>query len=97
MSYGQPRALSERAPLAAFLVEWVAKELIPAYLSLRKVSAAIAQALDDGSVTMAGKTVRMVTGVPTSADADGSVAFRVDGGAGTTMYHREAGAWVGRA
>ena len=39
----------------------------------------------------------IVTGVPTIGVPDGWVAFRTDGGAGSTFYHRTGGAWVARA
>ncbi len=37
-----------------------------------------------------------VTGVPSNGDgANGDLCWRTDGGAGTTIYQRRAGAWVG--
>jgi hypothetical protein len=42
--------------------------------------------------------VYTVTGVPNNADgSNGDVVFRSDGGVGTTIYQRRAGAWVGVA
>lgn len=97
MSYDPPRALSDRPPEEGFVVQWIHRELLPALKSTRSLVAALAQALNDGSLTFGGLTVRVVTGPPVETDPDGSIAFRVDGGAGTTMYHMEAGVWVGRA
>lgn len=98
MSYDPPRALSDRPPTDGFVVQWIHRELLPAFKSTRALIAALAQALNDGSFAFGGVTVRVVTGVPTTTtDADGSIAFRIGGGAGTTMYHMEAGVWVGRA
>lgn len=43
-------------------------------------------------------TVYFVTGVPVnSVGKDGDIAFRTDGGAGTTMYQRRAAVWVATA
>jgi hypothetical protein len=43
-------------------------------------------------------TVYFVTGVPVNAiGINGDIAFRTDGGAGTTMYHRRLGIWVATA
>lgn len=43
-------------------------------------------------------TLYFVTGVPVNAvGINGDIAFRTDGGAGTTMYQRRAGIWVATA
>ena len=44
----------------------------------------------------AASTFRGGTGAPSNGDgSNGDFYFRNDGGAGTTIYHKRAGAWVG--
>lgn len=43
-----------------------------------------------------GPTITTGTGVPASEQPDGSLYLRSDGGAGSTLYVREAGAWVAK-
>ena len=73
------------------------EEIADCLRQLFKLYNVLAQAMNDGAISLGTVTVRVVTGVPTATDADGSIAFRIDGGAGTTLYHREASVWVGRA
>lgn len=43
-------------------------------------------------------TIYFVTGVPVNAvGVNGDIAFRTDGGAGTTIYQRRIGVWVATA
>lgn len=76
------------------LRDFVTKDIYPCVRQLRELYNVFAQALNDGSVDIGGVTLRFVTGVPTNADADGSVAFRIDGVAGSAIYHMQASAWV---
>ena len=44
----------------------------------------------------AANAFAVVTGAPSNANgANGDLCWRTDGGAGTTIYHKRAGAWVG--
>lgn len=43
-----------------------------------------------------GPTITTGTGAPTHSAPNGSLYTRTDGGAGTTLYVRESGAWVGK-
>jgi len=97
MALENPRALSQQTPGADQVPDWLKRQLIPAFLSLRSLLISMADGFNGGVISLGSITIRVVTGVPTQADVDGSIAFRTDGGAGTTMYHREAGVWVGRA
>lgn len=96
-AFGLPRSLAQRQPQPDGLFGWISKQFLPSYLALERAATAALQAFNDGSFDVGGVTIRVVTGVPIAADVNGSVAFRTDGGAGTTLYHREGGAWVARA
>jgi hypothetical protein len=51
-----------------------------------------------GAVQAGVALYAIVTGAPSNAlGANGDFCLRGDGGAGTCLYHREAGVWVGRA
>lgn len=61
---------------------------------------AVSGNIDDDTI-VAGVDVRDVKitsgeGVPTAADPNGSLFIRTDGGAGTTLYVRENGAWAAK-
>jgi hypothetical protein len=43
-----------------------------------------------------GPTITTGTGAPSHSAPDGSLYLRTDGGAGSTLYVREAGAWVAK-
>lgn len=53
-------------------------------------------ALNDGELEFGGIVISVVTSSPTAADPNGSIAIWPDGGAGNTLWVREAGAWVAK-
>lgn len=93
------RAIKTQMPKADLdaLRAFVVDDIYPCIRQLRELYNVFAKGLNDGSFDFGGVTFRVVTGVPTAADANGSFAFRIDGGAGTSIYHMEASVWVGRA
>lgn len=68
-------------------------------VSLSRDSAAGVASLktDTALFELGAAGIVVVTGAPTIGVPDGWIAFRTDGGAGTTIYHRTGGAWVARA
>lgn len=48
------------------------------------------------NLTLLFKFLQFGTGVPTHTADDGTLFLRSDGGAGTTLYVREVGAWVAK-
>jgi hypothetical protein len=90
MGYGQPRKLSLSSPDQATLLEWVKRELVPAFLSLRDKFAHLSKDIDDGAFTLGDPvTIRVCTAPPTEEDNDGSIALTEAG-----LYQRCGGAWV---
>lgn len=50
----------------------------------------------NGVAAQTSRVFYVTGGAPNNANGnDGDVCFRTDGGAGTTMYHKRGGAWVG--
>ncbi len=65
------------------LLFYVVDKIYPCLRQLRELYNVFAQGMNDGSFDIGGVTVRVVTGVPADTDPDGSIAFRIDGTAGS--------------
>lgn len=84
------RDVSRKDPrdLAQLLAQYTL-EALPTLRQLRAALTTFLTAIDDGAVTFGGRTIRMVTGVPTDADPNGSLAISDIG-----VFSRQGGVWV---
>jgi len=70
---------------------------VGAYLELGDVSG-LGMRVEDGGLAFTSTSVQFLTGngPPTDSAPNGSIYLRANGGAGSTLYVREAGVWVAK-
>lgn len=89
--------LSQKYPdEAAKLVTYVQLVLGPVVAEARRRLNQLVTLFNDGEIEFGAIVISVVTASPTDADPDGSIAIWPGGGAGNTLWVREAGAWVAK-
>lgn len=89
------KPLTERAIEGADapVIRYLNREIGPTLrLIYNRLNSLLAQLLD-GAVKVGSVTVTVGTGVPAIAATNGDLFIRTDGGAGSTLYVYEGGAW----
>ena len=78
------------------LVRYVQEVLGPVAAEMRRRINQLVTAFNDGEIEIGGIVLSVVHATPTDADPDGSITIWPEGGAGQTLWVREAGSWVAK-
>lgn len=77
------------------IASFIAREGLPQWKLIRQLFNALVTSLNHGTLQLLGVLIRFGSGVPSSADPNGSFYVRTDPPSATTwLYYRFAGAWV---
>lgn len=77
------------------IASFIAREGLPRWKLIRQLFNTLVTNLNDGTLQVLGVLIRFGSGVPSSADPNGSFYVRIDPPSATTwLYYRFADAWV---